>query len=201
MSSEVISDDLSVGSPVPWRSASSLANLQRACSPDQEEAARLEQARMEGFAAGLAAARDENEQQLVPSLKQAAATLAALAGSRSAIRHQSTPDLTRLSTTIASRVIHADTAVDPDALEGLLGAAFTKLSSHEVCRALIHPAIELQIRRYLHQLDPSAPITVIADGSLPPGTVRFEAPSIAWDDTANAQLGEIERGLIDKLAD
>ena len=44
------------------------------------------------------------------------------------LREEATQELVRLATSIAARVIHREVAVDPDALAGLVTAAFSEAS-------------------------------------------------------------------------
>ena len=77
-----------------------------------------------------------------PPWKGSAETLDTLARLRETIREETIQDLVHLATSIAARVIHREVAVDPDALAGLIQAAFSKLQSREINRVRMHPTLE-----------------------------------------------------------
>ena len=66
--------------------------------------------------------------RFVPRCKGWRETLDSLARLREDIREETTQDLVHLAISIAARVIHREVAVDPDALAGLVQAAFSKLA-------------------------------------------------------------------------
>src|SRR5690349_19645818 len=115
-----------------WRVVEPQADLRSAASGRKDadrEAQGLEQARREGFAAGVAAGRREAEEQIRPAMDGLARNLAELARLRDVIREEATHDLVRLAVSIAARVIHREVSLDPDALTGLVKTAFLKVQS------------------------------------------------------------------------
>jgi flagellar assembly protein FliH len=202
MSSEILLENAPSAGRVPWRTVAAAhkgeARNGRA-EAELEIARRLDQARREGFAEGAATGRREAEQQILPAIENIARTLTDLAGLRQSIREESIQDLVRLATSIAARVIHREVAVDPDALAGLLQAAFSKLQSREISRARVHPAIEALLRKCLEQPGSPKHLTIAADPTLSPGEVIFETSQGVLDASVDTQLREIERGMIDKL--
>ena len=135
----------------------------------------------------------------VPPCKGLAETLDSLARLRENIREETTQDLVHLATSIAARVIHREVAVDPDALAGLIQAAFSKLQSREINRVRMHPALEALVRKLLEQAGAPKNLVLMADPSLKPAEVFFETSQGILDASVETQLREIERGLIDKL--
>ena len=105
-------------------------------------ARKLDQARREAYAEGLAAGRQQSEELFRPAVQGLAETLISLARLRETIREETTQDLVHLAISIAARVIHREVAVDPDALAGLIQAAFSKLQSREINRVRMHPTLE-----------------------------------------------------------
>jgi len=202
MSSEILLGNPASVAPVFWRTVAPVSgDKPRDSHPDAEHEAaqRLELARREGFAEGVAAGRHETEQRFLPAVENLARTLADLARTRELIRQEATEDLVHLATTIAARVIHREIVIDPDALAGLVRAAFTKMQSREISRVRMHPALEGLVRKYLEQSGSSENLVLMIDTSLNPGEVFFEATQGVLDASVDTQLGEIERGLIDKL--
>jgi len=202
MSSEILLGEQPPADRVFWRKVAAGSDAKGPYSrsaAERELAQRLEQARREGFAEGAAAGRQEAEQQILPAVDNIARTLLELARMRETLREEATLDLVRLAISIAARVIHREVVLDPDALAGLVRAAFSKLQSREVSRARVHPALERLLRKCLEQSGSPNELTVVVDSSLNPGELVFETSQGVLDASVETQLSEIERGLIDKL--
>ncbi len=203
MSSKILSGvEQPAAAPVLWRVVESPVDLPRGGkwnkNADRESQA-LDQARREAFAAGVAAGRREAEEQIRPAMEGLAGSLAELARLREAIREESNHDLVRLAVSIAGRVIHREAAVDPDALGGLIKAAYVKLQSREINRVRMQPVLESLVRKSLEQCGSPNNLVLIADPSLTSGQVLFETSQGILDASVDTQLREIERGLIDRL--
>jgi flagellar assembly protein FliH len=203
MSSKILSGvEQPAATPVLWRVVESQAEIPR---PDNlgkdsdREAQGLEQARREAFAAGVAAGRREAEEQIRPAMHGLAGNLAELARLRDVIREEATHELVRLAVSIAARVIHREVAVDPDALGGLIKAAFLKLQAREIHRVRMQPALEPLVRKTLEQCGSPKNLVLLADPQLSSGQVLFETSQGILDASVDTQLREIERGLIDRL--
>ncbi|MGA2881534.1 MAG: FliH/SctL family protein [Bryobacteraceae bacterium] len=194
-------EQISAATPMLWRMVASVSDPRRNSHGDAErEAARkLDQARREAYAEGLAAGRQQAEEQFRPAVQGLADTLNTLARLRESIREETIQDLVHLSTSIAARVIHREVAVDPDALAGLIQAAFSKLQSREINRVRMHPTLEALVRKLLEQAGAPKNLTLTADPNLKPTEVFFETAQGILDASVETQLREIERGLIDKL--
>lgn len=207
MSSRILGGEILTGdqppsaTPMLWRMVAAATDPRRNSQGDAErEAARkLDQARRDAYAEGLAAGRQQAEEQFRPALQGLAETLATLARLRESIREETTRDLVRLATSIAARVIHREVAVDPDALAGLIQAAFSKLQSREINRVRVHPTLEGLVRKLLEQSGAPKNLILMADPNLKPAEVFFETSQGILDASVETQLREIERGLIDKL--
>lgn len=187
-----------------WRVVESPAVLRRReREPGRKDAEReaqaLEQARREGFAAGVAAGRREAEDQIRPAMDGMARNLAEMARLRDTIREETTLDLVRLAVSIAARVIHREVSLDPEALTGLVKAAFLKLQSREIQRVRMHPGLEPLVRKSLEQSGIPKNLLIAPDPGLNPGEVFFETSQGNLDASVDTQLREIERGLIDRL--
>ena|ERR1700680_1009838 len=197
MSSEIVGGDQPPAKPVPWRMVTTvgLSHSKR----EQEAASRLDQVRREAFIEGAAAGREQAEEQIRPAMEGLAQTLAELSRLREVIRDQATEDLIRLSVSIAARVIHREVAIDPDALAGLVKAAFMKVQSREINRVRMHPAVEGLVRKSLEQCGAPKNLVLVPDPALKPGEVFFETAQGNLDASVETQLAEIERGLFDKL--
>jgi len=187
-----------------WRVVESPRTLRRqerepARKDAEREAQVLEQARREGFAAGVAAGRREAEEQIRPAMDGLARNLAELARLRDTIREEATHDLVRLAVSIAARVIHREVSLDPDALTGLVKTAFLKLQSREIVRVRMHPGLESLVKKSLEQCGAPRNLVLTADPGLGPGQMFLETAQGILDASVDTQLREIERGLIDRL--
>lgn len=184
-----------------WRMVAAANDPRRNPHVDAEREAsrRLDQARREAYAEGLAAGRQQAEEQFRPAVEGLAETLNTLARLRESIREETLQDLVHLAISIAARVIHREVAVDADALGGLIQAAFTKLQSREINRVRMHPTLEPLVRKLLEQGGAPKNLTLAADPNLKPSEVFFETSQGILDASVETQLREIERGLIDKL--
>jgi flagellar assembly protein FliH len=194
-------DQPHAATPMSWRKVAAMSDPRRNShnEAEREAARKLDQARREAYAEGLAAGRQQAEEQFRPALQGLAETLESLARLRENIREETIQDLVHLAVSIAARVIHREVAVDPDALGGLIQAAFTKLQSREVNRVRMHPALEPLVRKLLEQAGAPKILAVMADPNLKPAEVVFETSQGVLDASVETQLREIERGLIDKL--
>jgi flagellar assembly protein FliH len=205
MSSKIAGGEIleqpSGATPMLWRMVAAVSDHRRNSHSDaeREAASKLDQARHEAYAEGLAAGRQQSEEQVRPAVQGLAETLNALARLRENIREETIQDLVHLAISIAARVIHREVAVDPDALAGLIQAAFSKLQSREINRVRMHPTLEALVRKLLEQAGAPKNLVVMSDPSLKPAEVFFETSQGILDASVETQLREIERGLIDKL--
>jgi flagellar assembly protein FliH len=203
MSSEILANNQpGQATPMLWRTVASVGNPRERGNhqdPEREGARKLDQARREGFGEGVAAGRQQAEEQFRPAVQGLAQTLDTLARLKETIREETTQDLVHLAISIAARVIHREAAVDPDALAGLVKAAYSKIQSREINRVRMHPALEGMVRKSLEQAGSPKNLVLTPDPSLKPAEVFFETSQGILDASVETQLREIERGLIDRL--
>jgi|ERR1039458_2671563 flagellar assembly protein FliH len=209
MSSKIVLADASAAAdPVVWRQVQPGAV---AGSPGGEAIGRLAQieqqnnqeqvseARAAGLREGEAAARNSAAAELKRALDRLAQSIQELAGWRARLRHDAEADLVQLAVQIARRVIRREIAVDPDALRGLVTAALEKLQGQDISRVKVHPSHAALLAACLKQASGGNTVEVVADASREPGTVIFETARGNLDASVDAQLQEIERGLVDRL--
>jgi flagellar assembly protein FliH len=203
MSSKILGNNQpSEATPILWRTVTAAKDAKARGSQadlEREAARKLDQARREAFAEGLATGRQQAEEQFRPAVQGLAETLETLSRLRETIREETTQDLVHLAISIAARVIHREVAIDSDALTGLVQAAFSKLQSREINRVRMHPALEGLVRKSLEQSGSPKNLVLMADPSLKPAEVFFETSQGTLDASVETQLREIERGLIDRL--
>jgi flagellar assembly protein FliH len=195
------SDQASAATPVLWRMVTAASDPRRNShsAAEREASRKMDQMRREAYSEGLTAGRQQAEEQFRPAVQGLAETLGALARLRENIREETLQDLVHLAVSIAARVIHREVAVDPDALAGLIQAAFLKLQSREINRVRMHPTLEALVRKLLEQAGAPKNLVLMPDPNLKPAEVFFETSQGILDASVETQLREIERGLIDKL--
>lgn len=159
---------------------------------------RVREARSAGLREGEAAGRSQAAADLHPVIERLTRSIAELGGLRARLRKEAEGDVIKLSLAIARRVLRRELAVDPDALHGLVVAAFEKLQGQESCRVRVHPSQAAAIQGCLAKVS-GASIEVIPDPSREPGGVIFETRRGNLDASVDTQLQEIERGLTDLL--
>ena len=199
MSSEILAGGEPRVAPPFWRTVATARVDGRNESRADETHQAAEQARREAFEQGFTAGRKDAEQQILPALGNIAVTTAELARLREKIREETLQDLVRLSTKIAERVIHREVVIDPDALAGLVKAAYAKAQVREIRRLKVHPSIEALVRRCLEQANAPKNLEIVSDAALQPGELFLETAQGTLDASVETQLREIERGLIDRL--
>lgn len=186
---------------IQWRVVPTAADHRRnsQAEAEREFARKLDQARREAYAEGLAAGRQQAEDQFRPAVERLAETLNSLARLRQDLRQQTIQDLVHLAVSIAARVLHREVAVDPDALSGLIQAAYLKIQAREISRVRMHPTLENVVRKVLQQAGAPNNLVLVSDPSLNPAEVFFETAQGTLDGSVETQLREIERGLTDRL--
>jgi len=172
---------------------------QRVFEPAGPPLQQVEEARQRGFSEGVAAARSKTDAELSAALERLSATIAGLLQLRRQLKEDAAGELVQLALAIASRILHRELNVDPDAILGLVRAALAKAQTKEIHRIRLHPAHEVPLRRAMAQLMPGATIEISADATLKPGDVILETAQGQLDASVSTQLREIERGLADRV--
>jgi flagellar assembly protein FliH len=164
---------------------------------EQEAEARTRAAYNQGLAAGEAAALQRMQQKLDPVLNGLNAMIAELASSRKRVRAEAEDDAVKLAIAIARRVLYRELATDPEAILGLVKAAFSKLNARETHRLRVSPSDAAAIQEHRAKLQLPPALEVASDGSLTPGSAIFETTRGELDASVDTQLSEIDRGLTD----
>ena len=177
----------SSGIAQPPRSAAAEADLHR------ELEARTKAAYQQGFAAGV--------QQASERIEPAAAALnrlvAELSSVRKRFRAEVEEDTVKLAIAIARRVLHRELATDPEAILGLVIAAFQKLNARETQRLRLSPADAALVQEHRPRFQFPQALEISADPSLAPASAIFETSRGELDASVDTQLSEIERGFAD----
>jgi flagellar assembly protein FliH len=216
MSSKILRPEDGVETtPIEWRPAGgstvqphlpraaetghALVSESRVAELQQEAEARVRAAYNQGLAAGEAAAAQRAQQKLDPVLNGLNAVISELASMRKRTRMEAEDDAMKLAIAVARRVLYRELATDPDAILGLVKAAFSKLNARETHRLRVSPgdAAAIQENRAKLQIPPG--VEIVPDGSLTPGSAIFETSRGELDASVDTQLAEIDRGLTDVL--
>lgn len=216
MSSRLFTEgDIVSAVPIAWRSAQGPSHAQQANQTDptsnrdqltelQHEAnARAQAAYQQGYAAGEAAGQTTGAQKagqlLEPVIAGFKGVIHELAGMRKRVRNEAEQEAVKLAIAIARRVMHRELATDPDAILGLVIAAFSKMNAREVHRLRVSPAEAKAIEQNRARLDLPAALEIVSDSSLTSGCALFETARGELDASVDTQLMEIERGFTDLM--
>jgi len=163
---------------------------------DEED---LRQAVKRAYNEGEASARAALGESTRTAQMELTRTIAGLAQMRATIYKEAQSDLLRLSIAIARRILHRELLVSPDILQSIVSVVLEKLDRQEVHRVRVHPAMAARLDQDLKNLSGQRPIHVESDPTLSPGACIFETSRGNLDASIDSQLGEIERGLADRL--
>lgn len=163
----------------------------------KEMEARLQAAYQKGQAAGEAAGAQKAAQRIDPAIAAFNKMTQEVASVRKRFRAEAEEDTVKLAIAIARRVLHREIATDPEAILGLVIAAFQKLNARETQRLRVSPADTAILQEYRAKLALPPGLEISADASLPVGSVIFETSRGEMDASVDTQLGEIERGFAD----
>lgn len=211
MSSRVIRpENGAAASPISWRATGVSVTQTRSADKtqvpesriaevQQEAEARVRAAYNQGLAAGEAAAQQRGQQKLDPVLHGLNTIIAELASLRKRVRVEAEDDAVKLAIAIARRVLYRELATDPEAILGLVKAAFGKLNARETHRLRVSPSDAAMIQEHRTKLQLPPGLEIASDGSLTPGSAIFETSRGDLDASVETQLAEIDRGLTDAL--
>jgi len=153
-----------------------------------------------GLAAGEAAAAQKAQAKLDPALASFSAMVQELAGMRKKMQAGFEGAAVELAIAVARRVLHREIAADPEAVLGLVKAAFQKCDARETRRLRVSPQDAEIIRENQARLNFPAGLEIAADRGLPRGSAIFETSRGDLDASVDTQLAEIERGFADVIA-
>ena len=165
----------------------------------QEAESRARASFAQGQAAGEAAAQQRAQQKLEPVLNGLSSIITELASLRKRLRAEAEDDTMKLAIAIARRVLYRELSTDPEAILGLVKAAFGKLNARETHRLRVSPSDAGAIQEYRERLQLPPSLEVASDGSLTRGSAIFETSRGDLDASVDTQLSEIDRGLTDVL--
>jgi flagellar assembly protein FliH len=210
MSSRLIPLETTVeAAPIVWRQAGGVpVQTMRLRSVRAQEAegdvereieARVQAAFQQGQTAGEAATAQRAAQRMEPVLASLKAIIEELSAVRKKFRKEAEEDTVKLAIAIGRRVLHRELATDPEAILGLVLAAFQKLNARETQRLRVSPADARTLEDNRARLEFPPGMEIAADPSLARGSAVFETTRGELDASVDTQLSEIGRGLADVM--
>ena len=198
------SEDSSGATPICWRNSSGgdpgspyPAAVRHASGGESDVEARVQAAHQRGRSEGEITGAQRAVQHLEPIAAGLSRVLNELASMRPRFRQEAEEDTVRLAVAIARRVLNRELATDPEAILGLVKAAFTRLNARETHGLRVSHIEAAAIQENRARLDLPPGLEIRGDASLPPGSAIFETTRGELDASVETQLGEIERGLTD----
>lgn len=188
-----------VRAPAPGPAAAPAA-VSKGAAPELSQRdweGRVTAAYKQGFAAAEAAAAQQAAQRVDPVIANFNAMIQELSGARRKFRMDAERDTVKLAIAIAKRVLHRELATDPEAILGLVMAAFKKLNSRETHTLRLSAQDAALAERYRPRLEMPPAVQIVADSSLTAGSVIFETERGELDASVDTQLAEIDRGFAD----
>lgn len=152
-----------------------------------------------GLREGERLGRERRSAELRPVEERMLRTIDEIASMKDRLRREAEADLLKLAIAIARRILNRELSVDPEATAGLVQVALNKLRGQDVTRVRVHPAQEAALRAFAKGAPALAGAAIVADGQLQSGGAILETGRGNLDATVEAQLGEIERGLVDRV--
>jgi len=214
MSSRLVrAEEAAAAVPIAWRPANGVPLQTSRTSPslpgsgspvlmadlERQTEHRIQAAHQQGFAAGEAASAERASARLEPALSSLNRLVQELAATRKRFRADAEGDTVKLAVAIARRVLHRELATDPEAILGLVKAAFEKLNVRETHRLRVSSSDSATLQEFRSKLELPVSLEILSDVSLAPGSAIFETSRGDLDASVDTQLAEIDRGFADLL--
>ncbi len=160
----------------------------------------VQKAYEKGFAEGKASARMDLEKATAEMRSQISTALQAFSKDRADYFGRIEAEVVRLSLSIARKILHRESQMDPLVLTGVVHVALEKLNNDTRVRLCTHPDEVRFWSDYFKQLKDSSPLVdVVGDPSLSAGQCTLETEFGTTQISLETQLKEIEQGFFDLL--
>lgn len=160
----------------------------------------VQQAYEKGLADGKAAAAVEFEKTAVQLRSQISEALRDFSKDRTDYFGKVESEVVRLSLSIARKILHRESQLDPLVLTGVVHVALQKLNSDtRITIRAHHDEVRFWNDYFRHSQDIFPAVTVTADPSLSLGHVVLETEFGTTEISLETQLKEIEQGFFDLL--
>jgi flagellar assembly protein FliH len=151
--------------------------------------------REQGYAAGTQAGHDE----LAPVITTMREMIESIREQRSAVISAAEPELVRLATAIAERILHTELTVNPNVVVENVRQALTRLVSREVVTLRVHPADHDMIRQHRDAIVAASDVEhlrIVEDQRVDRGGVIVETDAGTIDSKIATQLREAKRAIL-----
>lgn len=170
-------------------------------SEENADTARETRARAEGRLEGEAQSRKKFEEQLAKERKAITASIEQFACDRAAYFQKVEAEVVQLALSIARKIIHRESQIDPLLLAGMVRVALENIEATTGVTLRIHPQNVAPWTRFFNtQTELRTQPKIVEDSSQPADTCRLETSMGAALLGTEVQLKEIEQGFIDLLA-
>jgi len=170
-------------------------------NPEEEVRERENKARALGVEEGKSLARKELEKSLLAARAGVAETVREFRAERETYFQRVEAEVVRLALSIARKILHRESQLDPALLAGIVRVAMGKFEAGTSLKLRVHRG---QARAWQEALAGSpgeaAPAEIAADDSLRPEQCILETRMGSTELSLEAQLKEIEQGFFDLLA-
>jgi flagellar assembly protein FliH len=168
-----------------------------AIEASKQDATIREQARHEGEAR----ARADYESQLTQIRASLRDALVGFAQERRTYYQKVEGEVVRLALSIARKVLHRESQLDPLLLAGMVHVALKKIESGTKTTMRVHPQQVSEFRSYFaHHMETQDMPEVLEDATVAKESCVLQTTLGTTEIGINAQLKEIEQGLCDLLA-
>jgi|SRR5579863_1242729 len=163
--------------------------------------AREAQIRAQGRQEGQAEADKLFTERLARERDSLASALAQFTRDRGAYFQKVEGEVVQLALSIARKILHRESQLDPLLLAGIVRVALEKIDGATGVVLRVHPQNAQDWRRYLAEhLEPADVPEIVEDPAQPPGRCTLETSMGTAMLGLEGQLKEIEQGLMDLLA-
>jgi len=162
----------------------------------QEQALREAQAREIGRVEGEAKVKGQLEETLRKEREKFILALQQFAADRASYFEQVEGEVVQLALAVARKILHREAQVDPDLLMGLVRYTLEKLRDGTRVKLRVHPS---SVTTWQQELAGDN-LEVVGDSKIAAGTCAVDTELGTTAVSVDAQLKEIEQGLIDLLS-
>jgi flagellar assembly protein FliH len=169
-----------------------------------EERSRRQQAEVfeQGRQSGQQQLRSESDAALAKNREQISHALQQFAVERQDYYRRVEGEIVALALAIARKILHREVQLDPHVLAGIVRITLEKLDTSTKVNLHVHPKEAADWRRYLASQTEDVPAPEVhEDPAIAAGECRIETSLGSTEVGLQAQLKEIETGLLDLLAE
>ena len=167
---------------------------------DSQLQALLAEARREGAAAAEARMREEVLARLREENSRVSAALDGFERERRGYFARVETEVVRLALSIAAKILHRESQVDPMLVAALVQIAVGQLKENTAVNIRVHPAEAERWRAHFASAPQWAAVKVLEDAELEAGDCCLETELGSANLSLAAQLKEVEQGFFDVLA-